>query len=138
LSAVVDADGLLPSMWLIQALFALSLADDHQTLHRVSPSRTPAWCCRKERRRRGNPCDRGSGSHPSRAEADSYQGTAPRSQSVNSTATVGSRIAASEKSLPTLFGGVVSLLLIDQFAMSRTKASVHPPAAIPKISGPDT
>jgi hypothetical protein len=59
-------------------------------------------------------------------------------QSVNSTATVGSRIAASEESLPTLFGGVVSLLLIDQFAMSRTKASVHPPAAIPKISGTDT
>ena len=55
-----------------------------------------------------------------------------------STATVGSRIAASEKSLPTLFGGVVSLMLIDQFAMSRTKARVHPPAAIPKISGTDT
>jgi hypothetical protein len=59
-------------------------------------------------------------------------------QSLNSTVAVSSRIAASEESLPTLFGGVVSLLLIDQFAMSRTKASVNPPAAIPKVSGTDT
>ena len=28
-------------------------------------------------------------------------------------------------------GGVFSLLLIDQFTMSRTKAGVYPPAAIP-------
>src|SRR5262249_11996486 len=62
----------------------------------------------------------------------------PDNNPFNSTATVGSWIAASEESLPTLFGGVVSLLLIDQFAMSRTKASVHPPAAIPKIPGTDT
>jgi hypothetical protein len=31
-----------------------------------------------------------------------------------------------------------SLLLINQFAMSRTKASVHPPAAIPKTTASDT
>jgi hypothetical protein len=35
-------------------------------------------------------------------------------------------------------GGIVSLLLINQFAMSQTKASVNPPAAIPKITGADT
>jgi hypothetical protein len=51
---------------------------------------------------------------------------------------VSSRIAASEESLPTLVGVIVSLLLINQFAMSRTKASVNPPAAIPKITGADT
>ena len=55
-----------------------------------------------------------------------------------STAAVISRIAASEESLPTLFGGIVSFLLINQFTMSRTEASVHPPMAIPKITGPDT
>jgi hypothetical protein len=48
------------------------------------------------------------------------------------------RIAASEKGAPAVFGGFVSLLLINQFAMSRTKASVHPPAAIPKTTGADT
>src|SRR5262245_12507180 len=56
-------------------------------------------------------------------------------QSANSTAAVSSRMAASEESLPTVLCSVVSFLLIDQFAMSRTKASVNPPAAIPKISG---
>jgi hypothetical protein len=42
----------------------------------------------------------------------------PDNNPLISTATVGSRIAASEESLPTLFGGIVSLTLIDQFAMS--------------------
>jgi|RhiMethySRZTD1v2_1073278.scaffolds.fasta_scaffold3174134_1 hypothetical protein len=51
---------------------------------------------------------------------------------------VSSRIGASQESLPTVsHGGVFSLLLIDQFAMSRTKAGVNPPAAIPQITGPD-
>jgi hypothetical protein len=44
------------------------------------------------------------------------------------------RIAASEESLPTLFGVVVSFLLIDQFAMRRTKASMNPPTAVPDIT----
>jgi hypothetical protein len=56
----------------------------------------------------------------------------------NSPAAISLRIAASEESLPTVFGGVVSLLLIDQFAMSRAKANVNPPAAIPEITGANT
>jgi hypothetical protein len=40
--------------------------------------------------------------------------------------------------VPTVFGGLVSLLLINAFAMSWTKASVTPPAAAPQVAGADT
>jgi hypothetical protein len=44
------------------------------------------------------------------------------------------RIAASEEGVPALFGGVVSLHLINAFATNRTKASMNPPTAVPDIT----
>jgi len=81
---------------------------------------------------------RGNCKRTAMADCSRKSTRAPRYQSVNSTAAVSPRIAASEEGLPTVFGGVISHLLINQFAMSRTKASVNPPAAIPKITGADT
>jgi hypothetical protein len=41
------------------------------------------------------------------------------------------RIAASEEGVPALFGGIVSLDLINALATSRTKANMNPPTAVP-------
>jgi hypothetical protein len=42
--------------------------------------------------------------------------------------------AASKKGVPTLFGLVVLLDLVNAFATSRTEANMNPPAAIPYIT----
>jgi hypothetical protein len=44
------------------------------------------------------------------------------------------QIAASQEGVPALFGGVVSLDLINAFATNRTKANVNPPTAGPYIT----
>jgi hypothetical protein len=48
------------------------------------------------------------------------------------------RIAASEEGVPAIFGGVVSLSLINSFATNRTKPNMDPPIAIPYIAEADT
>src|SRR5262249_16685080 len=94
----------------------------------------PAWAVKplflapRLRHARGS-----SGSRPS-----DDQGAAPSKNPVIPKAPVASRFPPAEEARQTALAGVVSLMLIDQFAMSRTKARVHPPAAIPKISGTDT
>jgi len=45
-----------------------------------------------------------------------------------------SRIAASEEGVPAMFGGVVSLDLINAFATNRTKPNMNPPTAVPYIT----
>jgi hypothetical protein len=44
------------------------------------------------------------------------------------------QIAASQEGVPALFGGVVSLDLINAFATNRTKANMNPPTAVPYIT----
>ena len=44
------------------------------------------------------------------------------------------RIAASEEGVPALFGGVVSLDLINALATDRTKANMNPPTTVPYIT----
>jgi hypothetical protein len=51
---------------------------------------------------------------------------------VTLTAAVSLPIPASGKGVPAMFGGVVSLNLINAFAKNRTKANVNPPAAVPQ------
>jgi hypothetical protein len=46
----------------------------------------------------------------------------------------GPRIAASKEGVPAMFGGVVSLNLINDFAMNRTKSNMKPPTAVPYIT----
>jgi hypothetical protein len=48
------------------------------------------------------------------------------------------RIAASDEAVPAIFGGVVSLSLINSFATNRTKPNMNPPTAIPYIAEADT
>jgi hypothetical protein len=48
------------------------------------------------------------------------------------------RIAASEEGVPAIFGGVLSLNLINSFAANRTKSNMNPPPAIPYITEADT
>jgi len=45
-----------------------------------------------------------------------------------------SRIAASEEGVPAMFGGVVSLDLINGFTTNRTKSNMNPPTAVPYIT----
>ena len=45
-----------------------------------------------------------------------------------------SRIAASEEGVPAMFGGVVSLDLINAFATNRTKPNMNAPTAVPYIT----
>ena len=44
------------------------------------------------------------------------------------------RIATSEEGVPALFGGVVSLDLINALATNRTKPNMNPPTAVPYIT----
>jgi hypothetical protein len=44
------------------------------------------------------------------------------------------QIATSQEGMPALFGGVVSLDLINAFATNRTKANMNPPTAVPQIT----
>jgi len=44
------------------------------------------------------------------------------------------QIAASQEGVPALFGGVVSLNLINAFATNRTKTNMNPPTAVPYIT----
>jgi hypothetical protein len=47
----------------------------------------------------------------------------------------GPRIAASKEGVPAMFGGVVSLNLINSFATNRTKSNMmNPPTAVPYIT----
>ena len=46
----------------------------------------------------------------------------------------GPRIAASKEGVPAMFGGVVSLNLINDFATNRTKSNMNPPTAVPYIT----
>jgi hypothetical protein len=48
------------------------------------------------------------------------------------------RIVASEEGVPAIFGGVVSLDVINRFAKSRTKPNMNPPTAVPYITEADT
>jgi hypothetical protein len=48
------------------------------------------------------------------------------------------RIAASEEGVPAIFGGVLSLNLINSFATNRTKPNMNPPTAIPYITEADS
>jgi hypothetical protein len=44
------------------------------------------------------------------------------------------RIATSQEGVPAMFGGIVSLSLINAFATNRTKPNMNPPMAIPYIT----
>src|SRR5262245_29543039 len=47
----------------------------------------------------------------------------------------GPRIAASKEGVPAMFGGVVSLNLINSFATNRAKSNMNPPTAVPLYYG---
>jgi hypothetical protein len=46
--------------------------------------------------------------------------------------------AASKEGVPTVFGGIVLLVLINGFATSRTKSNMNPPSAVPDVTETDT
>jgi hypothetical protein len=44
------------------------------------------------------------------------------------------RNAASKEGVPTIFGGIVFLVLINALATSRTKSNMNPPSTVPDIT----